>query len=1017
MIPVSLYIKNFLSYGEEVPPLDFTEFDVACLSGSNGHGKSAILDAMTWALWGEARKAAGEKSPSEGLLRLGTSEMQVEFEFDLEGDRFRVLRKFQHKGKKSKVSTLDFQVLDGESNSYKHLTEKTARGTQQKINATLRMNYDTFINSAFILQGRVDEFTKKTPRKRKEILAEILDLLRYDQLVELAKKRFNDAEKERSRLEGQLKTISEELEHKQEYETELSHLNAFLAELEQKQELQTTTQQALETQIAELRAKQAQLTEKTAQKQQIESELKNVKTRIARQQSHITACQQILADEKIILERHAQYLAFQNDERTYQEKFQQLSALQNQQAQLEKTIVRKRSEIEKKLGTSQGEYAQIRKELEGIQHLLERGQHIEEGFRELQSARKQNEQSEDARNEAENLGSQIRGLEKTIEQHKGELDVELNSLARHIKDAQGLAGQQPQRAQALERCRKDVSHLEELENDWEQNQEAGAECRALVDQLKVRRKELKERTQEAGEKLELLRRNETPQCPLCSSSLEGQKKDDLEEHFARDIQDLHHEEKQLDQTLKQEEHRLKSLRAQYKELETHIAALKSSRERMLPKAESALEESQRAAKTLKELQEQQQRLQDTLARKEYALEAHTQLEALQETLQALDYNKKEHEALKKRLTTLRAFEVEFSKLEDARGKQQKLATRVSELDAEMSGFRTRIAQREFAREEQKQLQELLTQIEALGYDKQTHDAVRKGLQRLEKLPEQKAELEQNKKLLPELERSLEEQLGEEQGKKDALAQLEQQMQALSQDLSAFPAAERGLQASQQALREMAKERDALLQNQGTYQTKYDRCLQLEADSKQKIQEKQQVDKDCTLYKHLVRIFGKDGIQAHLIESAFPEIEDNANEILARLTDNRTHITIESVKDLQSGKTKESLDIKISDELGTRSYEMYSGGESFRVDFAIRIALSKLLARRAGTRLKTLVIDEGFGTQDEQGLNQLVDAIEAIAKDFEKILVITHLESLKNAFPVRIEVVKQPDIGSSYQIVH
>ncbi|MBA7588863.1 hypothetical protein ES708_30933 [subsurface metagenome] len=56
MIPVKLDLKNFLSYGEEVPPLDFTQFHVACLSGANGQGKSALLDALTWSIWGEGRE-------------------------------------------------------------------------------------------------------------------------------------------------------------------------------------------------------------------------------------------------------------------------------------------------------------------------------------------------------------------------------------------------------------------------------------------------------------------------------------------------------------------------------------------------------------------------------------------------------------------------------------------------------------------------------------------------------------------------------------------------------------------------------------------------------------------------------------------------------------------------------------------------------------------------------------------------------------------------------------------------
>jgi exonuclease SbcC len=94
--------------------------------------------------------------------------------------------------------------------------------------------------------------------------------------------------------------------------------------------------------------------------------------------------------------------------------------------------------------------------------------------------------------------------------------------------------------------------------------------------------------------------------------------------------------------------------------------------------------------------------------------------------------------------------------------------------------------------------------------------------------------------------------------------------------------------------------------------------------------------------------------------------------------------------------------------------MYSGGEAFRINFAIRIALSKLLARRAGAPLPTLVIDEGFGTQDAAGIEKVKEAISAIQDDFEKILVITHIEELRDAFPNRINVVKGPN-GSTIEM--
>jgi exonuclease SbcC len=95
--------------------------------------------------------------------------------------------------------------------------------------------------------------------------------------------------------------------------------------------------------------------------------------------------------------------------------------------------------------------------------------------------------------------------------------------------------------------------------------------------------------------------------------------------------------------------------------------------------------------------------------------------------------------------------------------------------------------------------------------------------------------------------------------------------------------------------------------------------------------------------------------------------------------------------------------------------MYSGGEAFRVNFAIRLALSEILAQRKGARLQTLVIDEGFGSQDVQGRQRLIEAINLVKNDFAKILVITHLDELRDAFPNRIEVEKS-ERGSTLRVL-
>ena len=167
-----------------------------------------------------------------------------------------------------------------------------------------------------------------------------------------------------------------------------------------------------------------------------------------------------------------------------------------------------------------------------------------------------------------------------------------------------------------------------------------------------------------------------------------------------------------------------------------------------------------------------------------------------------------------------------------------------------------------------------------------------------------------------------------------------------------------------------------------------------------------------IYAELFGAFGRSGVPAMLIDAAVPHLENEANLLLGRMTDNRMAIRLETQRDNRSGNTTETLDILISDELGSRNYELFSGGEAFRINLALRIALSKVLSQRLGAPLPTLFIDEGFGTQDAAGRERIVDAIASIQDEFEKIIVITHLDDLKDLFPARIEVLKT-DAGSQF----
>lgn len=204
-----------------------------------------------------------------------------------------------------------------------------------------------------------------------------------------------------------------------------------------------------------------------------------------------------------------------------------------------------------------------------------------------------------------------------------------------------------------------------------------------------------------------------------------------------------------------------------------------------------------------------------------------------------------------------------------------------------------------------------------------------------------------------------------------------------------------------------------------------RTAQMEKLQIQKNGEKTKLQTEKQIFEELALAFGKKGIQAMIIEQAIPEIEDEANKLLEKLTEGRMKIKLETQKEtktkvlLAEGEkgfsTIETLEIVISDEMGQRAYELYSGGEAFRVNFAIRLAISKLLTHRAGAKLQFLVIDEGFGTQDAPGRARLVEVLDTIKDDFEKIIVITHIEELKEEFPVRIEVSKNTS-GSTFEVV-
>jgi exonuclease SbcC len=313
----------------------------------------------------------------------------------------------------------------------------------------------------------------------------------------------------------------------------------------------------------------------------------------------------------------------------------------------------------------------------------------------------------------------------------------------------------------------------------------------------------------------------------------------------------------------------------------------------------------------------------------------------------------------------------------------------------------------FALEARQRIAVLNKEIASLGYSSEAHDAVQAHIRALLPVESELAALEHAREALQRASEARSAAHARLAALAEEKARIVEERAPLQAAILELPGLQQSLLQHRQTLRAL-REAEAVLQKQVgglTSQLENARLWALEQAKEAELA----ADAEGQQWAHheLAAIFGKGGIPAMLIENALPELEQDTNELLARMTDNSTQVQFATQRVGTGGKAIETLEIKIADTLGTRSYEMFSGGEAFRINFAIRIAMSKLLTRNAGADLSFLLIDEGFGTQDDQGRDRLVEAITAVAEDFEKILVVTHIDELKDQFDVHVEVSKGP----------
>ncbi len=842
MIPIKLSLSGFLSYRDPVE-IDFTQFGLACISGPNGAGKSSLLDAITWVLFGQARKR------DDSVINMQSETAEVDLTFEYENNIYRVRRAKPA----DKTTLLEFHIQTA-AGKWKAITERTLRGTEVLIEETLHLDYETFVNASFFLQGKADQFTQQRPADRKRILSNILGLEVWETYRKAAADRRKGIENQISELDGRLQEVNAELGESDQRIARQKEVQARLDTISQALSAQTKLLEELRKKEALLKERQQMVDTLAAQAERTRSELEQIQERLGIRQQEVSELEKLIASAEQI---NADY-----------QRWQQARA---DLAQWEETATRF-NEQEKRRHAPLTEIETERTRLET----------------ELNSLRRDEEE----------LATSLKIHQDLLAQQKV-IHAEVEGLALALAERDRLAAE---RQQTLQR-----------------QAEAKAEnplLKAEMDELMGRIKQL-ESTAGAT-------------CPLCGQPLSP---DDRERLIA---------ELKTEGTQKGDKYRVNQ------------ALLKSVGEEI-----DKLDQQLRTYETSEPDLREKTRLLDQTA---------SQIETIQ-----ANQAKWEQSGAPRLVETKKALKEE--------NYAQKARQTLAEIDAE---------------------------LKEIGYDTASHDAVRKLEVELRQAEAEHLRLENSKAALTPLEREIKELSGQIKTHQHTLREQEDaHLKAAAQlaaDQTEVPdtlAAERGMLDLQEQANQVRLELGHAQQNVQVLETLKQRKVSLEA-------ERELLAKEVIEHKVLERAFSKNGVPAMLIEQALPQIEAKANEILERLSGGSMSIrfiTQQAYKDSKRDDLRETLDIQISDSAGIRDYEMYSGGEAFRINFAIRLALSEVLAQRAGARLQTLVIDEGFGSQDEIGRQRLIEAINLVKADFAKILVITHIDELKDAFPNRLEVTK------------
>lgn len=998
MIPARLKLDNFMCFSNI--EIDFTNLQTACMVGDNGSGKSSVLDAITWALWQIAR------SKSEQLIKVNNQSMTVELDFFADGLLHRVIRYYKkgelNKPRKGTKTSLELFYFDTKLNTWQPCSGKNVSDTQEKINSIIKMEYEAFVNSVYIRQGNVDSFLSKSPEDRKRLLTELLGLGEFEKLYRLSIKKADDLKEKaiiiREQInEGEIKQFSLKklLGEKEHILLSIHSLQEQLSSLIiKKKEIETKNNRH------SVLKEQRQLYKNI--KIKYDSDIDLTAKYIENLKDSINHFRDVIAIEEVIKHQYDNYLQLKSKLKEYDIKELEYHKLKD-------TLIEYGSKQMVERYGAEHEYNKICEslekkhvELEKCRKIVEESEQIQRKHIEYLDLKKQVESLDQFKIELSDVEVKIAKCQNVIDKFEIEYNNKISLLQANIDEIYEKLLTKEELLENIEQVEAEIKQYNKYEAELERVREKGISEREVIINKQNNNSYLEKELEKLKERINLFHdTDKDASCPTCTGKVINF--NDVVRKLEFEIDNLMIQVESNDDDITIAEDEMKFLRVAYKEKKKYL----SKRSNLIFKhaeLQTQLKNLEFEAHKLDEYKNEIITLREKLEKQDYASEERCKIEHLNQKKQQIEEFLANYNLMSMNLKDLSYIEEAYKVLNQSKD-------RIKEIETELPYFTMskRTLEKHLNSPLDKQsnfAKDAYQKLIDLDYNLETHIEIRNELTSSQQVEYDYLSLQFAHQQLPFLEKNLTQFEKAVDTYYEELDKLDELQADITVDLRASEDFNVDIEVITDRYNQLSTE---LTECNCDLAVINDRIHSVESildQTKQKRRELELVNNDISHYIELANAFGEKGIQDVMIENSLPEIQAEANAILARLTNNQMSVALKSSKSNKTGDINDRLDIYISDAYGIRSYDLFSGGEAFRINFAIRIALSKLLARTRGVKLQTLIIDDIFGTQDRAGQENIASIINLIKDDFDLILVVSHLESFAKLFPCRIEISKE-----------